>query len=97
MRMSRRITVVFMHPDELVRIEFRHVIWEPVHVQPGMALEKDLNVLMPMNLPAIPQQHERAAEMAEQLPEECDDLGPRDVAYVEIEVQAERAAMRGHG
>jgi hypothetical protein len=33
--------------------------------------------------------------MAEQLAEEPDDLGTRDVAYVEIEVQPQTAATRG--
>jgi hypothetical protein len=45
-----------------------------------------------MNLPAIPQQDEWYPQMAEQLAEERDDLGPGDVARVEIEVQPEPTA-----
>lgn len=84
-----------LRPDELIRIEFRRVTWKAVHLQPGMSLEKDLNVPTPMNFPATPQQNERSSEMAEQLAEEPDDLGTRDVAYVEIEVQPQTAATRG--
>jgi hypothetical protein len=85
-----------LRPDELVRIEFRRITWEPVHVQPGMAAEEDLDVPPPMDFPAIPQQHEWSSEMPKQLPKERDDFGPRDVAHVEVEVQAEAAAPRGH-
>jgi hypothetical protein len=84
-------------PDELIGIELRRVTRKAVHFQPGMSLEKDLNVPTPMNLPAIPEQNERSPKMVEQLAEERDDLSTGDVAHVEIEVQTQTAATRGHG
>ena len=60
-------------------------------------MEKGPHVPTPMNLPAIPQQDEWSPQVAEQLAEERDDLGTGDVAHVEIEVQPEPVATRGHG
>src|SRR5262245_48901526 len=46
---------------------------------------------------AIPEQHDRAAQVTEQVPEKRDDLSPRDVAQVQVEVQPEAVTARGHG
>jgi hypothetical protein len=85
-----------LRPDKLVGIELRRVARKAVHHNPGMSLEKGPDVVTPMNFPAIPQQNERAVQMAEKLAEERDHLGARDVAHVEIEVQPESLATRGH-
>jgi hypothetical protein len=76
-------------PDEFIGIEFGRVARKAVCLHAGMAAEKDLDVPTPMNPPAVPQQDDLASEMREQLAEERDDLGARDVAHVEIEVQPE--------
>jgi hypothetical protein len=86
-----------LRPDELIRVELWRVPGKAVHVDAGMSLEKGPHVLTPMNLPAIPQQDEWSPQVAEQLAEERDDLGTGDVAHVEIEVQPEPVATRGHG
>jgi hypothetical protein len=52
---------------------------------------------MSMDLSAIPEQHDRAAQVTEQVPEKRDDFGPRDVAQVQVEVQPEAVTLRGHG
>lgn len=83
-----------LRPDELVWIELRRVARKAVHQNPGMSLEKGPDVPAPMNCPAIPQQDERSTQMAEQLAKERDDLGARDVAHVEIEVQPEAVTTR---
>jgi hypothetical protein len=43
-----------LRPDELVRIEFRRVTRKAVYFQPGMSLEKDLNVSTPMDFSRHP-------------------------------------------
>jgi hypothetical protein len=86
-----------LRPDELIRVELWRVPGKAVHVDAGMSLEKGPHVPTPMNLPAIPQQDEWSPQVAEQLAEERDDLGTGDVAHVEIEVQPEPVATRGHG
>jgi hypothetical protein len=86
-----------LRPDKLIRIELRRVARKAVYIQAGMSLEKDPHVPTPMNLPAIPEQDEGSPQMAEQLPEERDDFGTCDVAHVEIKVQPEAVATRGHG
>lgn len=86
-----------LRPDELIRIEFRRVARKAVYIHAGMSLEKGPHVPTPMNLPAIPQQDEWSTQMAEQLAEERDDFGTGDVAHVEIKVQPEAVASRGHG
>lgn len=85
-----------LRPDELIGIELRCVTRKAVRLHSGMAAEKGLNVATPMDCPAVPKQDDFPAEMTEQLSEERDDFGPRDVAHVEVEVQAEAAAPRGH-
>src|SRR5262245_12537651 len=52
---------------------------------------------MSMDLAAIPEQHDRAAQVTEQVPEKRDDLSPRDVAQVQVEVQPKAVTSRGHG
>jgi len=86
-----------LRPDEFVGIELRCVAREAVRLHPGMAAEKGLNIPTPMNFPAVPQQDDRAAKMTEQLAKKRDDLGARDVAHAEIEVQPEAPAPRRHG
>ncbi len=86
-----------LRPDKLVRIEFRRVARKAMHCHAGMSLEKGPDVPTPMNLSTIPQQDERSPQMTEQVAEERDDLGTRNVAHVEIEVQPEASATRGHG
>ncbi len=85
-----------LRPDELIRIELRRVAGKAVHFHAGMSSEKGPHVPTPMNLSTIPQQDEWSPQMAEQLAEERDDLGTGDVAHVEIEVQPEAVATRGH-
>jgi hypothetical protein len=62
-----------------------------------MAAEKSLDVPTPMNFPSVPQRDNRSSQMTEKLAEKRDDLGARDVVHVEIEVQPETTAPRGHG
>jgi hypothetical protein len=64
-----------LRPDEFVGIELRCVAREAMRLHPGMAAEKTLHVPTPMNLPAVPQQDDRAAEMTEQLVKKRDGLG----------------------
>src|SRR5262249_12665719 len=85
-----------LRPDVLIGIEFRRVTRKAVHFHAWMSLEKDPTLPPPVNFPAIPQQDERSPEMAEQLPEESDDLGTRNVAQVKIEVQSEALTERSH-
>lgn len=40
-----------LRPDELVRVEFRRVAWNPEHVDAGMSSEKGLHVPTPMIFP----------------------------------------------
>src|SRR5262245_26600991 len=63
----------------------------------GILLEKCLDIAMSMDFPAIPQQHDGAAQVTEQVPEKRDDLSPRDIAQVQLEVQPKTVTSRGHG
>ena len=86
-----------LRPDELIRIELRRIAGKAMRLHPGMAAEKGLNVSTPMDSPAVPQQDDLSSEMTEQLTEKRDDLGARDVPHVEVKVQPEAPAPRGHG
>jgi hypothetical protein len=52
-----------LRPDELIGIELRRVARKAVRLHPGMAAEKSLDVATPMNVPAVPQQDDRAAKI----------------------------------
>jgi hypothetical protein len=54
-------------PDELIRIKFRRVAGEAMDLHAGILLEKYLDVVMSMDLSAIPQQHDRSAQVTEQV------------------------------
>jgi hypothetical protein len=86
-----------LRPEELIGIELRRVAGKAVRLHSGMAVEKGLDVPTPMNFPAVPQEHDRASHVAEQLAEKRNDFGARDVAHVEIKVQPEPTALWSHG
>ena len=85
-----------LRPYELVGIELRRVTREAVDLQAWVPAQKRLNILATVDLPAIPQERDRGAQVPEQLPEEGNDFGTRDVAGVKVEVQPETLTVRGH-
>src|SRR5262249_53559350 len=62
-------------PDEFVGIAFGRVAGEAMGRHVGRPLEKYLDVVMSMDLSAIPEQYDRAAQVTEEVPEKRDDLG----------------------
>lgn len=84
-------------PHPFVGVELWGVAGEEVEVESGEATTQGPNRLALVDRTPIPKQHHRAAEMAEQMPDEVADLRMLDVLRVETVVQAETAAARAHG
>ncbi len=84
-------------PHAFVGIELWGVAGEGVEVKAGEATTQGPNRLALVDRAPIPKQHHRAAEMAEQMPDEVADLRMPEVLRVETVVQAETAAARAHG
>jgi hypothetical protein len=84
-------------PHAFVGIEFRGVTGEGVEVESGEVTTQAPNRLALVDRTPIPKQYHRAAEMAEQMPDEVADLGMLDVLRVEAVVQPETTAERAYG
>ena len=68
-----------------------------MHMEPLVLADELLDDDTPMNGAAIPQQHNRSAQMAQQVTQEADDLHPRNIGTVETEVKSKPLARRGDG
>lgn len=84
-------------PHAFVGIELRCVAGEGVEVKSREATTQAPNRLAPVDRTPIPKQYHRAAEMAEQMPDELANLGMLDVLRVKAVVQAEMATARADG
>ena len=80
----RAIGQVILHlgPDELIGIELGGVGREPVRVTRGFG-SRTPYVRTLVNHPAVPEQLDRSAEMAQEVAQEHDDLRPGDVVGME--------------
>ena len=77
-----------LSPDKLIRIEFGCVRGEAVNVQPGAVFSEVLvHQLSTMDRSAIPHQHDRSAQVPQQVAQELHDLYTGDVLSMELHIQ----------
>jgi len=69
-------------PDKLIGIQFRRIGGEAMDMEPWGLAQKLLNNFAVMLPPSIPQKHDRAPEMFEQIPEKRGHLRTADVFIV---------------
>ena len=84
-------------PDKLIRIELWGIGWKSMHMEPLVLANEFLDDDTPMDGAAIPEQHNRSAQMAQQVTQESDDLHPGNIGTVETEVESKSLARRGDG
>lgn len=84
-------------PDAFIGVELRRVTGEAMKMEPGEGTAEGADRVSLVNRAAVPEQHDRSSEMAEQMAKEGADLWVLDVLRVEAVVQAETTAPRAHG
>jgi len=84
-------------PDKFVRVEFRGVSRKAMDPEPFVLVEKLTDDDAPVDRAAVPQEHDRPAQMPQEMAQETDDLHAGDVGCVETEVKSKTRARGGHG
>lgn len=84
-------------PDLLHRVEFRGVAWERIDIQPLLLTKKGFDIFPLVDLPPLPDQHHRSAQIPQQVLQEANDFRPGQVGAVETDVQAHSLAEGGDG
>lgn len=92
-----RQSALGMGPDEFVRVEFRGVRREAINTEPFVLSEKLTDDDTPVDRAAIPQEHDRTAQMPQEMAQETNDLHAGDVGCVETEVKPKTFARGRHG
>jgi hypothetical protein len=83
-------------PDLFVGIEFRRVGWEAFEVKSRMTSEQRGQCWAAMNGAAVPQQHDVAAELTQQQPQEGSDFEVAEGVEMEVTVEPESLALGAH-
>lgn len=77
-------------PDMLIGVELWRVGRKPMHVQPMAILPQVvLHESTAVDRPAVPNYHDRSAQVAQQHPEELYDLHAGDVLSVKTRIQSD--------
>jgi len=84
-------------PHKLIGVEFWGIGWKSMHMEPLVLANKLLDDDASVDGAAIPQQHNRSAQMAQEVTQESDDLHPGNIGCVETEVKSKPLARRGDG
>ena len=85
---------IALAPDVLSRVEFRGVRREMLRLDSGVLAEELLHGLAPMDRPLVPEQHQRAAKVTQELPEEAADIQPIEAVGLEADIQRQAAVAR---
>jgi len=84
-------------PHKLIRIELWGIGWKSMYMEPLVLANELLDDDTPMDGATIPEQHNRSAQMAQEVTQESDDLHPGNIGTVETEVKSKPLARRGDG
>ena len=84
-------------PHKLIGIELWGIGWKSMHMEPLVLANELLDDDTPMDGAAIPEQHNRSAQVAQKVTQESDDLHPGNIGAVEPEVKSKPLARRRHG
>ena len=81
----------------LIGIEFRCIGGKKIGMEPAVPAQKLRNVISTVRTTAVPEQHDRAANLLEQMIEKLHHLRGADILLgVESAVQPEPSGFRGH-
>jgi len=82
-------------PYKLIRVKFWGVGREPMRMEPAVVAEEFLDDCAPVDGATIPQQHNRCAQMPEEVAQKADDLHSRDVSGMEAKVKSKPLSRWG--
>jgi len=75
-------------PHKLIGIDLWGIGWKSMHMEPLVLANELFNDKAPVDRAAIPEQHNRSAQVAQKMVQEADDLHPRNVGAMETEVKS---------
>jgi len=79
-------------PHKLIGIELWGIGWKAMHIEPLVLANELLDDDAPVDSAAIPEQHNRSAQVAQEVTQEADDLHPGNIGAVETEVKSKPLA-----
>ncbi len=84
-------------PHKLIGIELWGIGWKSVHMEPLVLVNELLYDDAPVDGAPIPEQHNRSAQVAQEVTQEAEDLHPGNIGAVETEVKSKPLARWGDG
>jgi hypothetical protein len=84
-------------PYKLIGIDLWGIGWKSMHMEPLVLANELLDDEAPVNGAAIPEQHNRSAQVAQKVTQEADDLHPGNIGAVETEIKSKPLARWGDG
>src|SRR5207245_8923331 len=84
-------------PHKLIGIELWGIGWKSMHQEPLVLANELLDDEAPVDGATIPEQHNRSAQVAQQVTQEADDLHSRSIGAMETEVKSKPLARWGDG
>jgi len=82
-------------PHKLIGIDLWGIGWKSVYMEPLVLANELFDDEAPVDRAAIPEQHNRSAQVAQKVVQEADDLHPRNVGAMETEVKSKPLAQWG--
>jgi hypothetical protein len=79
-------------PHKLIGIELWGIGWKSMHQEPLVLANELLDDEAPVDGATIPEQHNRSAQVAQQVTQEADDLHSRNIGAMETEVKSKPLA-----
>jgi len=87
---------VTARPHKLCRIEFGRIPWKVLHLHSGALPEKCRHFSAAMDRAPIPEEHDGAAEVAEQGGEEGPDIQAVKRPGLKLQIESQMPPSRGH-
>lgn len=81
-----------LSPHKLIGIEFWGIGWKSMHMEAVVLANEFLDDNASVDGAAVPQQHNRSAQVAQKVTQETDDLHPRNIGAVQTEVKSKPPA-----
>lgn len=82
-------------PHKLIGVDLWGIGWKSMRMEPLVSANELLDDEAPVDGAAIPEQHNRSAQVAQKVTQEANDLHPRNIGAVETEVKSKPLARWG--
>ena len=83
-------------PDQLIRVKFWGIGWQPICVKPGVTLKEIGDDPGSVRLSTVPEQDDRSANVPQKMPEKLNDLwGTNVLAWMKLTIQSKASVSWG--